>query len=62
MTDEQRKAQIAALLRERRGYAIHGKDDRVAAVDAALRQLGASGTAPVERAAKRPAAKKGAKR
>lgn len=31
---------IAALLREREFYAVHGKSERVAAVDAELKRLG----------------------
>lgn len=48
---------IDALLRERRGYEIHGKVDRVKAVDEALAAAGytrpeAKKAAPKERAAK----------
>lgn len=53
MTDEQRAAKIEALLEERRGYAIHGLTDQVAEVDAELKRLGAEGTTPAKRAAKR---------
>lgn len=59
MTDQERKAKISALLEERRGYEQRGLDDRVAAVDASLRALGAGGRAPAKRAEKRPAAAKG---
>jgi len=38
-TDE---AYVAALLREREGYATHGREDRVKAVDAELKRLGVS--------------------
>ncbi len=51
------QAYIDALLRERRGYEIHGKADRVKDVDAALAAAGytrpeAKKAAPKERAAK----------
>lgn len=49
MTDEQRKAMIAALLRERLGYDTRGLKHRVAEVDAQLRVLG-HGKAPAKRA------------
>lgn len=51
---------IAALRRERVGYAARGLADRVAAVDAQLRALGAD--APVETAAVAPAAETAARR
>ncbi|MEU6490388.1 hypothetical protein ABZ890_08340 [Streptomyces sp. NPDC046984] len=34
------EAYVSALLREREGYAIHDRADRVAAVDAELKRLG----------------------
>ncbi|MFF9324039.1 hypothetical protein ACF1AY_04900 [Streptomyces sp. NPDC014776] len=34
------EAYVAALLREREGYARHGREDRLADVDAELRRLG----------------------
>ena len=37
---EAKKAAIAALLREREGYVLAGKTERVKAVDAALKALG----------------------
>jgi hypothetical protein len=51
------QAYIDALLRERRGYEIHGKADRVKDVDAALAAAGytrpeAKKAAPKERAVK----------
>lgn len=52
MTDQQRKALIAALLREREGYARHNQEDRVAAVDAELSRLGHNVKPPVKRAVK----------
>jgi hypothetical protein len=53
MTKEERKEKIEALLRERKGYVVSGKDDRVAQVDAALAELGNSGAPPAKRASKR---------
>lgn len=60
-TEEQRETKVAALLREREGYAVRGKDDRIAAVDVELARLGAApvepspAATPKARAAKRPA-------
>ena len=70
VTNEQEKAKVAALLEERRGYETRlaratSKDEkttleaRIAAVDKSLRALGASGTAPANRAEKRVPTKKG---
>lgn len=56
MTNEQRQAYIAALLDERRAMEQHGKDDRVAAINAELAAVGHEGATPAKRAAKRPAA------
>ena len=63
MTNEQEKAQAAALVEERRGYELRagraqGDDKtmleaRIAAVDAQLRRLGAKGDLPHKRAEKR---------
>ena len=53
MTDQQREAKIAALIRERRGCEMHGKTDRVKAIDAELRNLGVKAGPPVRRAEKR---------
>lgn len=53
MTNEQQKAQIKALLRERAGYQQKGLSDRVKAVDEQLSRLGHKGTPPAGRAAKR---------
>lgn len=55
MTDQERKAYAAALLREREGYVRAGDDERVDGVDAELRRIGADGAPPYQRAAKRPA-------
>ena len=55
--DEERAAQIRALLAERRGYEVQGKADRVKAVDVQLRALGHAGAAPAKRSEKRPARK-----
>lgn len=54
-TNEQRAAQIRALLKERAGYVTRGLEDRVALVDAQLRALGHEAEKPSERAEKRPA-------
>lgn len=54
MTDQERKAHIAALVREREGYERAGKSDRVKAVDAELRRLGHEGAPPAQRATRRP--------
>lgn len=52
-TDEQRKAQITALLEER-GYAVaQGDKDRIALVDESLRAYGHEAAAPAKRASKR---------
>lgn len=50
MTDEQKKEHIAALLREREGYARYGRKDKVAEVDAVLDLI--QGKAPAKRATK----------
>lgn len=52
-TDQQRKAHIQALLRERAGYVARGLADRVAQVDEQLAHLGAQGAAPAARAVRR---------
>ncbi len=52
MTDEQTKAYIAGLLEERRGYEIHGRKDRLAAVDAELDRLGHKAETPAKRSTK----------
>jgi hypothetical protein len=53
VTNEQKKAKVAALLTERRGYENRGLSDRVAQVDEELRRLGASAKAPAKRAERR---------
>jgi hypothetical protein len=53
LTKEQRENYIRALLEERRGYVLHGLDDRVAEVDAELARVGASAEPPAKRAATR---------
>lgn len=55
MTDQERKAYISALIRERVGYAAAGKQDRVAAVDAELARMGHRAAPPAARASKRSA-------
>lgn len=52
-TDEQAKAYIAALLREREGYERYGNADGVAQVNAELERAGANAAPPAKRAAKR---------
>jgi hypothetical protein len=58
MTDEQRKAYIAALIEERDGYLASGRKDRAADVDAELSRMGEGGAAPADRAEKRPRTRK----
>ena len=53
MTDEQRDAKIAALIRERAGCDKYSLTDRVEEIDAELRRLGAEGMTPVKRATRR---------
>lgn len=50
--ESRRQSTIAALLRERRGYQIHGDDANAAAVDAELKRLGAAAKPPAKRATK----------
>lgn len=52
MTNEQTKAQIAALLREREGAVRYGKTDTVEQVDAELEKLGHNAKPPAKRATK----------
>jgi hypothetical protein len=52
MTDEQKKAHIAALLRERDGYERYGLTERVAEVDAELSRWGHRAQTPAKRATK----------
>jgi uncharacterized small protein (DUF1192 family) len=54
-TKEQKQSYIAGLVEERRGYVVRGLDDKVAAVDAELRRLGAKAETPAKRATKRKA-------
>lgn len=56
-----REATISALLEERRGYVLHGKDADVAAVDEELKRLGAVAKPPAKRATKLAAKKPDAK-
>lgn len=53
MTDQEKEAKVAALVKERAGYVVHGRSDRVAQVDAELKRLGVSASVPVKRASKR---------
>ncbi len=52
MNDDQTKAQIQALLREREGYERAGKTERLAQVNAQLRDLGHQAKTPAKRADK----------
>lgn len=52
LTSEQRKAHIAALLREREGYERFGLDKRVAEVDEQLKAYGHNAETPARRATK----------
>lgn len=60
MNEAEKAEKIAALLDEKRGYEMRGLTDRVAAVDAELRAIGAEGAPPAKRAAKRPSTRKSA--
>lgn len=52
LTDEQRKAQIQALITEREGYVRFGRTDRVQDVDRQLKALGHEAKTPQKRATK----------
>ncbi|WP_438478963.1 hypothetical protein [Streptomyces asiaticus] len=59
------EAYVAALLREREGYATHGREDRVQAVDAELKRLGvtrADAHKGTERAVAKPRERRGTSR
>jgi hypothetical protein len=58
MEQNEKADRITALIRERVGYEQRGLADRVDAVDAELRAIGADGAAPAKRAAKRPSTRK----
>jgi hypothetical protein len=51
--DANRRALVAALLKERDHYRIRGLDDRAAVVDAELARISAQAAAPAKRAEKR---------
>lgn len=53
MTDEQRAAYVAALVRERATYLERGDAGRLGQVEAELARVGAQGLAPRERATTR---------
>jgi len=53
MTEQERAGKIRALLEERRGYENRGEQSRVDLVNKALRDMGAEGVPPAQRAAKR---------
>lgn len=52
MTNEQKKDQITALLRERQGAVQYGRTDTVEQIDAQLKLLGHKTEKPQERATK----------
>ncbi len=52
MTDEQRKAYIAALLREREGYERYDHAEKVEEVDAELKRVGYQAKTPAKRSFK----------
>jgi hypothetical protein len=58
VTKEEKKATIAALLEERRGYVLRDEKDRVAQVDAQLRVLGHEAKKPAARALSRPSGRR----
>jgi hypothetical protein len=53
MTDEQRAARIAALIRERDGYLARGLAERAEQVSSELRSLGHTAQPPAKRAQRR---------
>lgn len=57
MTKNEQGQTIAALLEERRGYVVRGLDDRVALVDAKLREIGHQAAKPSSRAERRPSSR-----
>jgi hypothetical protein len=59
---EESAAMIQALLRERASCEQRGFSDRVKLINAELRRFGHEAEKPAERAEKRPAAQKSAKR
>lgn len=61
-SNEQREAQIKALLRELEFYVNRDKPDRVKAINAELRRLGHEAATPAARAQKRPSARRAQKR
>jgi hypothetical protein len=54
MTDEQRAAEIAALIREREVCELRGLTDRAEQITVSLRNLGVLAALPHERAERRP--------
>lgn len=62
MTKEEKEASIKALLEERRGYLTRGEDERVAAVDAELKRLGAGAETASKKATRRPSSRARSKR
>ena len=56
LTDAAKDREIAALMEERRGYVVHGRDARVAEVDAqlALRGVKPPDSKPAERSTATP--------
>jgi hypothetical protein len=58
MSDEQRRAYIAGLIEERSAYLANGDKYRAGLVSEELARMGEEGSAPVERAEKRPRSRK----
>jgi hypothetical protein len=56
---QRKQADIDALLEERRGYAVYGRDDRIAAVDEQLRLRGVKPPADADGDGKSTAVRRG---
>lgn len=56
VSNEERRAYIAALLRERRSCEIRGLTKRLPQIDRELRRIGYEAAAPAKRGERRPAA------
>lgn len=56
VSDQERRAMIAALLHERESCEKRGLGDRVALIDAELARFGHGAAAPAKRAERRPGA------
>ena len=62
MSNEERKAYIAALLRERKSCEVRGLKDRLPLIDKELRRLGHEAAPPEKRAERRPSVSRGTRR